>query len=71
MKLYLIIMNNFSWDEYDKFLVAANNKKEAIKFVKNNYSSLTIDWNSGYKIKEINVCNIKEACVIMHSFNAG
>ena len=70
MKLYIISFNRVDYDEYDSFVVVANNEDEVVLSLVtgNNYS---IDWKGGYKISEINLSEITEPTILLGSFNAG
>ena len=75
MKIYKITFNEYSYDEYDSFIVAANSKREVVSLIKEEKDEFkyysAIDWGGGYKIEEIKVEDYKYPTIILESYNAG
>jgi hypothetical protein len=76
MKVYLITLNEYDYDEYIGFVVVAENANKALKYLKEKFPeengwNPTAEWSKGYKVKEIKPDKYKETEVILDSFNAG
>jgi len=74
MKIFKIEFHKVDWDQYDSFVVIANNHVEVIDLIKNKYPDSEwreVDFSGGYKISEIKLDDIKEPTIILGSFNAG
>lgn len=75
MKIYLIEFNECSYDEYDAFLVVAENEDAAMAHLKNVHSPDSrwggVNWAAGYNIEEIEPEHYTEATIIIDSYNAG
>ncbi len=75
MKIYLIIFNKYDYDQYTGFVVAAESKRDMIKFLKKEYPEdghlSDIDWDGGYLATEIKPTDIKKTKVILDSYLAG
>ena len=70
MKIYLIEFENHDYDEYNSFVVSAENKKDAIKVLKEViHIEHSIPWTAKYSIKEIKSGGKRR--IILGSFNAG
>lgn len=73
MKIFKIKFNKYSYDEYDAFIVRAENEEKVVEYIKAKYPDKHhlgyIDWNSGYVVTEILLEG--EAEIILGSFNAG
>jgi len=74
MRIYLIDFNECGYDEYDGFVVRAENEDEAIRIIKKKHGDENkkwglIDWKGGYKI--IDITDKTERAIILGSFNAG
>ena len=71
MKLFIIEFNENGYDQYDSFIVRANNEDEVVKILKkvhkNDYNG--IDWEGGFTVKEIHLEG--EPKILLGSFNAG
>lgn len=76
MKLYLVSSDDYSFDEYDAFVVLANSKAEAIKIACTPSGYDTSDCFEDYQkangldVEEIDLTN-EEPRQILGSFNAG
>lgn len=76
MKIYLIKFNSNDYDQYDSFLLVAENEEECIKKLQEKYPAKDsnwdqVDWASGYVITEIKPKDYKKTEIIIDSFNAG
>ena len=73
MKLFLLTRDNYTWDEYDAFVIRAENEEEARKLAaKEGESSFeSIHWlnKTVSKCEEIKIKGDKG--IILSSFNAG
>ena len=72
MKIYKIEFNKYTYDQYDSFIVRAENEEMAIgliigKFPPEEFSR--VDWKEGYKVVE--VLQQGQAEIILKSYNAG
>jgi hypothetical protein len=69
MKLYLVERTDrCDWDEYDSYVVAANNEQEATGESYQHYQS----WHPSFtKITEVGVANENVEGIVLASFNAG
>jgi len=70
MKIFLVKFNEFTYDEYNGFVIVAESKYRAIKYLRRKHPN-EIQWDKGYKIKEINPRNYKKTTIILEDFNAG
>lgn len=76
MKLYLVSSDDYSFDEYDAFVVLANSKEEATKIACTPSGYDTSDCFEDYQkangldVEEIDLTN-EEPRQILGSFNAG
>lgn len=64
LKVYLIESENWDYDDYDSFIVIAENEQKAIELVKDSFKA---DQGT-LTAKEI---SLQEECVVLGSFNAG
>ena len=71
MKIFLIRFNECDYDQYGGFVIVAKNKVEVLKITKGYDTPNIIDWEAGYRIKEIKPKNYKKTTVILEDFNAG
>jgi len=82
MKIFCIKFNEVDYDQYEGFVMAAENEESVIKYLqKGNFEDDTtislidypegINWEAGYKIKELKPENYKKETIILDSFNAG
>jgi len=71
MKIYLVKLNEWSWDEYDGFVVAAKSEDEAIAYIRERHSESSVDWGSGYTVTEVKASGYDIPTEILCSFNAG
>lgn len=64
LKVYLVESENWGYDDYDSFVVIAENEQKAIELVKDSFKA-----DQGIlTTKEI---SLQEECVVLGSFNAG
>lgn len=72
MKIYDIGILEWSWDEYDSFIVIANSKEEVRKLVLEKVYSNKEDWEK-VEIDEIGIYTgkRKDSHIVCDSFNAG
>lgn len=71
MRIFKITFNKHYYDQYDAFIIAAEEEEEAIailreKFPEEAYSK--VQWPEGYTVEEIK--NPKQG-IILGSYNAG
>jgi len=75
MNIYLINRSECGYDEYDKFVVAANTDAEALEYLEDEHNDVKYSsWpNEGEKTAELIGTTDKytETTVILGSFNAG
>ncbi len=74
MKFYLITFKEVDYDQYSDFVVVAPNAKQAMIFLKKSYPDENfgeIDWEGGYKIKELKAEVFNKTTEIIGSFRAG
>ena len=71
MKIFLIEFNECDYDQYCGFVIVAKSRYEVVKIVKGYNISGVIDWEAGYKIKELKPENYKKSVVILEDYNAG
>ena len=84
MKIYLIKFNHYGYDEYDGFVVQAENEDSAVDTLHKEYDETkgvnykgepyglknnSICWEKGYRIEEIK--DDGTAKILLGSFNAG
>ena len=73
MKIYKVEFNQYTYDQYDAFIVRGKDEESALNLLKlehkpdNSYPDC--DWKNGYKITEVLVEGDEE--VILESYNAG
>lgn len=67
MKIYHIVFDGCDYDEYDSFVVIAEDEKQAMELIK-NLSPVGYDVES---ISDIGVSNKSDSEVVLGSFNAG
>jgi len=84
-KIYKIDFNKVDYDQYDSFIVLAENEDDAIRILKKEKPPITkglslggkpyefknkaVDWAGGYKIEQI--IQSGDGWVLLGSFNAG
>lgn len=74
MKFYLIKLNKHSYDQYDSFVVVANNKKEVYDLIletESHWCAPEVDFSGGYTIRVLSLENYKRPEIVLGSFNAG
>ena len=73
MKLFLLTRDNYTWDEYDAFVIRAKNEDEARKLAakEGERSFESVHWldKTVSTCEEIKIKGDKE--IILSSFNAG
>ena len=71
MKLFLLSRSNYTWDEYDAFVVRAENEEEARELASKENTFEAVHWldKTVSTCEEIKIKGDKE--IILSSFNAG
>ena len=72
MKIYKIEFNSCSYDEYDSFIVRAENKESVETLVRKEHPEekwARVQWEKGFVITEIPLEGKEE--ILLGSFNAG
>lgn len=73
MKLYKIVFNENDYDQYDAFVVRAQDEAAVEELIRKKYPEKRVfpdvDWSGGFTIKEISQEGEEEE--ILGSFNAG
>lgn len=67
MKIYHIVFDGCDYDEYDSFVVIAEDEKQAMELIKN----LSPAGHDVESISDIGVSNKSDSEVVLGSFNAG
>lgn len=71
-KVYKISFNKNDYDQFDAFIVLAENEEEVISIVEKEHPKrdwADVDWDGGFKIEEVDFeC---ESQILLGSFNAG
>lgn len=75
METFLVKFNNYAYDQYDAFVVVAEDADAAIELLKNKYPDTystynwtNVDWRHGYTIVPVDTTN---QSVVLGSYNAG
>ena len=71
MRIYLVEMKEYDYDQYDAFVVVAKDEDDAIAVIKEKHPSRRwsdIDWSGGYTITEV---KRNKRIEVLNSFNAG
>jgi len=84
-RIYKIDFNKIDYDQYDSFIVLAENEDDAIRIIKEEYPLIkkgvnyrgqpyefennAIEWAGGYKIEQI--IQSGDGRVLLGSFNSG
>lgn len=71
--LYILEFLTWSMDQYDSFLVSADNEKECVEIVKGEYPHDNLpdcNWKGGYNVIHIGE-TVKAKGILMSSYNAG
>lgn len=84
MNLYRLKFNKFGYDQYDSFVVLAENEDKVVEVIKKEYPGIvrginylgepwqfkdtSFNWEDGFIIEKI---KNDRACVLLGSFNAG
>ena len=71
MKIYLIKFNHCDYDQYDGFVVIAQNRNLAIQVLSSEEYKDNVDWEAGYTIKSIKPSEYKDTTMLLDSFHAG
>ncbi len=73
MKFYLVKFNSYSYDEFDSFVVRAEDEESARKVIEKEHPLdkkwPSVNWEDGIKIEEVELNG--EPKIILGSFNAG
>ena len=65
MKIFLVEVNEADWEQNKGYVIVAENKEKAIRYLKRKYVGRSCDWDSGYKIKEIVPENYKRTMLLL------
>lgn len=69
-KIYKITFNECTYDQFDSFIVLAENEEDVISIVEKEYPKRNwadIDWDGGFKIEEIDFKG--KSRILLGSFN--
>lgn len=64
LKVYLVESEDWDYNNYDSFVVVAENEEKAIELVKDSFK----EDQGALTAKEV---SLQEECVVLGSFNAG
>ena len=71
MKLFLLIYDDYSWDEYDRKLIRAKNEDHAREIANTNTGDEGRIWTDK-KLVQCEIVTVSgESCEVIGSFNAG
>ncbi len=73
MNTYLITFKEYSYDQYDAFVVVAEDEEKAVAILQKRHSVDRkifglVDWSEGYTIEPVDTTT---AGIVLGSFNAG
>lgn len=72
MKIFKVTFNEYDYDQYDSFIVVAENEEDAVKVIEEGYPRNDqysgVDWSKGYTVEEVLPI---ERGTVLGSFNAG
>jgi hypothetical protein len=78
MKIYRIVFNECSYDNYRGFVIVASSENDVVKLIRvthpgddDGWEDFTVDWKSGYKIEEIDPKTYIKPEIILSDFMAG
>lgn len=70
MRVFQVEFNKCDFDQFDVFIVRAENEDEAIERIKHRHKhSDNIDWDGGYKVEELTPEG--KVGVLFERFNGG
>lgn len=70
MKLWLLELKKYDYDQYDAFVISAENEKEAINLILEDGSGTNQKENNIKEVKCIGSSNVPKG-IVLGSFNAG
>ena len=71
MKIYLINLKKCDYDEYDAFVVIAEDENKAWEFIKREYPYTNINDDNLKSVDEIGITDSIIERTVLGSFNAG
>jgi hypothetical protein len=79
MNLYKVEFDDYGWDQYDGFVVAAPSEEEALQHIADEYPPDTygpgtfgqVRWDSKVTVTLIDPTKYADTEIILSSFNAG